>query len=56
MHQHSDKIDPKKAMITAILFVLFLVFGWCVSKAKENSQKVEDKTVSGQAYTAELKQ
>ncbi len=56
MHQHSDKIEPKKAAITVVLFALFLVFGWYMSKAKENNQKTEDKTVSGQAYTAELKQ
>lgn len=40
MHEHSDKIEPKKLTITIILAIILFGFGWYVTKnKKENSQK-----------------
>lgn len=30
MHQHSDKIQPKRLSVTIILTILFLVYAWYV--------------------------
>ncbi len=35
MHNHSEKFEPKKAIIVTIIFILFLVFASIVSRNKK---------------------
>lgn len=49
MHQHSDKIEPKKVAVTVVLLVLLLAFGWYFSKDRnKDTEKVDQTTVSTQ--------
>lgn len=49
MHQHSDKIEPKKVAVTVVLLILLLAFGWYSSKERnKDTQKVEQTTASTQ--------
>lgn len=49
MHQHSDKIEPKKVAVTVVLLILLLAFGWYFGKdRKKDTQKVDQITASAQ--------
>ena len=43
MHNHSDKIQPKKVAITVVLAILLFGFGWYFTKDKEVTREVGDK-------------
>ncbi len=43
MHNHSEKFEPKKAIIVTVIFMLFLVFASMVSRNKKvDSNYVDD--------------
>lgn len=49
MHNHSEKIEPKKVAVTVILLILLLVFGWYFSKDRNrDAEKVEQTNTSAQ--------
>ncbi len=49
MHQHSDKIEPRKVAVTVVLLILLLIFGWYFSKdRKKDTQEVDQTTTSAQ--------
>lgn len=49
MHNHSDKIEPKKAAVTVVLLILLLIFGWYFSKDRnKDAEKVDQTTTSAQ--------
>lgn len=49
MHQHSDKIEPKKVAVTVVLLILLLAFGWYFSKDKnKDTKKVDQINTSAQ--------
>lgn len=35
MHNHSEKFEPKKAIIVTIVFILFLIFGSMVARNRK---------------------
>lgn len=39
MHNHSGKFEPKKAIIVTVLFVLFLIAAFYMSKDKDSAKK-----------------
>lgn len=45
MHQHSDKIQPKKLLVTIILTVLFLGYAWYV-RTNNPSEKTETSNIA----------
>ena len=46
MHNHSEKFEPRKAIIVTIIFILFLVFATTVSRNKKVDTGYVDNTAS----------
>lgn len=56
MHEHSDKIQPKKLIVTVILTILLVGFGWYIRKDdKDNAPKAVDLNETASTTIKDLK-
>ena len=56
MHEHSDKIQPKKLIVTVILTILLVGFGWYIRRDDEdNATKAVDLNETASTTIKDLK-